>query len=70
MEIINNQKFIKVVANEGYVLTTYKDGDDIKDFSYFMEGAFPLAFDPSVLREITIEEALALEELANKATEE
>lgn len=59
MEIINNQKFIRVKAKEGFVLTTYKEGDE--SINYFSEGALPLSFDVDSIKEITLEEAKAIE---------
>ena len=47
MEIINNEHFIKVKADEGYVLTTYKEGDEF--INYFSEGDLPLSFDVASL---------------------
>lgn len=69
METINNQKFIKVIAAEGYVLTTYKDGDDIREFNYFNEGALPLSYNINDIREIPIAEAEALSIQAAEAFE-
>ena len=58
-----------VEAEEGYKLTTYKEGDDITTFSYFSKGAFPPAYDTSILREITIEEVERLEAAKAEAEE-
>ena len=69
MEKINNQKFIKVIAAEGYVLTTYKEGDDIREFNYFSEGALPLSYNIDDIREIPIAEAEALDAQAREAIE-
>jgi len=69
MERINNQKFIKVIAAEGYVLTTYKEGDDIREFNYFSEGALPLSYNIDDIREIPIAEAEALSTQAREAFE-
>jgi hypothetical protein len=67
MEIINNEHFIKVKAAEGYVLTTYKEGDEF--INYFSEGALPLSFDVESLTEIPIEDAVAIEASLKEETE-
>ena len=60
MKITTNQ-FIMVEAEEGFKLTTYKEGEDILNFSAFAKGAFPPTYDTSKIREITIEEVERLE---------
>ena len=67
---INKTKYIEVIAEDGYKLTTYKEGEDIKNFSCFSKGCFPLTFDVDSLREITIEEAEELQKQAEEAIEE
>lgn len=67
---ITTDQFISVVAEDGYKLTTYLETEDIKNFDYFTRGAFPLSYDTSKLREISIEEAERLEEAKQKAIEE
>ena len=66
----NKTKYIEVIAEDGYKLTTYKEGEDIKNFSCFSKGCFPLTFDESQIREITIEESERLDKEAQKAIEE
>ena len=66
---ITTNSFISIEAEEGYKLTTYKEGEDIKNSTYFSKGSFPLNYDTSVLREITIEEAEELEKQAQEAIE-
>ena len=55
MKITNNDKFIQVVADEGMRCTTY-DGSDIKNYSSFSVGCFPVSFDVAKIQEITAEE--------------
>lgn len=52
MKITNNDKFIQVVADEGMKCTTY-DGSDIKNYSSFNVGCFPVNYDISNIQEIT-----------------
>lgn len=54
MQTINLEKFIKVIASEGYVLTTDKEGEEI--VNYFSEGAFPLSYNVNDLRAVPISE--------------
>lgn len=60
MEITKNL-FIKIIPSAGMVLTTYKDGDDVKTFFSSTEVCLPLKADPSPWREISEEEAASLE---------
>ena len=55
MRTINNDKFIRVIADEGYVLTTDMEGEVT---NYFSEGALPLSFNLSNIREIPIEDII------------
>lgn len=66
---ITTDKFISIEAEDGYKLTRYQEGEDILNFSSFTKGAFPLTFDTSVIREITIEEAENLEQAKEAAIE-
>jgi hypothetical protein len=60
MKTINTGKFIKVIASEGCVITTDAEGSKVTN--YFSEGALPLSFDLSVLREVPISEISEPEE--------
>lgn len=50
-----------VTAESGYVMTDWKDGDDIRNFNYCRMIYAPLNTDFSMYREITDEEADNLE---------
>lgn len=59
--IIEVKERYKVIRpEEGYVLTNYKDGDDIKQYYAFSECICPLSCNTDHLREITIEESIKL----------
>ena len=56
MKVEIKPKFQIVTPEEGYILTNYKEGDDILDYSSFMSCYCPLDCDHSHIREITVEE--------------
>lgn len=63
--IIEVKERYKVIRpEEGYVLTNYKDGDDIKQYSAFSECICPLSCNTDHLREITIEDSIEYIKLA------
>lgn len=57
MTIIIKDKFKIVKPDEGYILTTYVEGNDIKLFNAASEIICPLDADLSNIREVTIEES-------------
>lgn len=56
MRIDTNDRFQTITAEEGMVLTEWKEGDDIMAYSFTIKQFSPLNYDVSRLREITIEE--------------
>ena len=46
-----------IKADDGMVLTEWKDGDDILNYAYAKKQYSPLAYDITKLREITQEES-------------
>lgn len=54
MKITNNEKYIQVIADEGKRLTF--GTEDIKNYSSFRIGCFPVDFDLAKVIEITEEE--------------
>lgn len=52
MKTINKSTYKELVADTGMYLTTYKDTDDIKDYSGFKRSSCPLDKDTSIYREI------------------
>ena len=46
-----------IKANDGMVLTEWKDGDNILNYAYASKQYSPLAYDITKLREITQEES-------------
>lgn len=63
--IIEVKERYKVIRpEEGYVLTNYKEGDDIKQYAAFSECICPLSCSTDHLREITKEESKEYIELA------
>lgn len=64
IEIKNNMQVVK--ADEGYALTEWQEGNDIKDFNYCTVIFAPLYVDLSKYREIEMEFAEELEELKNE----
>ena len=57
MKIEKTDKYIKVIAEDGHYLTSYKDGDDILNYAYATKQYSPLTYDITKLREITQEES-------------
>lgn len=64
MKIETYEKYKKVIADDGHVITAYKDGDE--SYTYCITMIMPLNADVSPYREITIEEHNRLEEKYNK----
>lgn len=64
MKTINKQTYKEIVAEDGMYITSYKDTDDIKDYSGFKSSICPLSKDISIYREIPESEHLDL--LKNK----
>lgn len=63
--IIEVKERYKVIRpEEGYILTNYKDGEDIKQYAAFSECVCPLSCSADNLREITIEESIEYIKLA------
>lgn len=67
MKVEIKPKFQIVTPEEGFVLTNYKDGDDILTYSSFMSCYCPLDCDHSHIREITVEEDATLAALYEEA---
>lgn len=67
MKIEKTDKYIKVIAEDGGYLTSYKDGDDIWTYTSSRIIYAPLTADLSGLRDITSEENNKYEELRLKA---
>ena len=57
MNIEYKEKYQVIKADEGMVLTEWKEGDDILNYSFASMQISPLNYDASILREITIEES-------------
>lgn len=53
METINKQTYKELIAGDGMYITTYKDTDEIKDFSAFKRSVCPLTKDISDYKEIS-----------------
>lgn len=66
MNIEKTEKYMIITATEGMVMTEWKEGDDILDFSYAVKQISPLTYDVSVIREITQEECDKLIEEQNE----
>ena len=60
MKVEIKTKFQIVTPEEGYVLTNYKEGDDIRSYDSFMSCYCPLDCDHSHIREITVAEDAVL----------
>lgn len=60
MKVEIKTKFQIVTPEEGFVLTNYKNGDDILTYDSFMSCYCPLDCDHSHIREITVEEDAVL----------
>lgn len=67
MKIETTDKYIKVIAEDGGYLTSYKDGDNIWEYTSSRIIYAPLTADLSGLRDITSEENNKYEELRLKA---
>lgn len=64
MKVEIKPKFQIVTPEEGFVLTNYKEGDDILTYSSFKSCYCPLDCDHSHIREITVaEDAILMEKL-------
>ena len=57
MTIENKATYQIIKADDGMVLTEWKDGDDILNYSYATKQYSPLTYDITKLREITQEES-------------
>ena len=60
MKVEIKPKFQIVTPEEGFVLTNYKEGDDILSYSSFKSCYCPLDCDHSHIREITVAEDAVL----------
>lgn len=69
MKVDIKPKFQIVTPDDGYVLTNYKDGDDIRGYDSFKSCYCPLDCDHSHIREITVAEDAILCEQRDKALE-
>lgn len=56
MKIEQFENYIKITADDGCVITNYKDGDDILNFNFCRIMFCPKTVDLTDLREITEEE--------------
>lgn len=56
MKVVEFKNFKIVTPEDGYVLTNFKEGDDIKTYSSFAECVCPIECDLKHLTEITIED--------------
>lgn len=63
-------KFVHIHTEKGYFITTYKEGDDVKDYYGTECIYFPIREEYDFHRVITIEEHTSLEELREKAIED
>ena len=57
MTIENKTTYQIINADDGMVLTEWRDGDDILNYSYASKQYSPLTYDITKLREITQEES-------------
>ena len=57
MTIENKATYQIIKADDGMVLTEWKDGDNILNYSYATKQYSPLTYDITKLREITQEES-------------
>lgn len=69
MKIETNDKFKKITPEEGLVLTSFKEGDDIINYTSARVIYCPLTTEISDLREITEEEDARYQEESLKAAE-
>lgn len=70
MNIDIKEKFQVITASEGMVITTYKETDDIREYTSFTIAYAPLNADLSDYREISVEEDEALMAAQFKTIEE
>lgn len=69
--IINKEfNYYEIAAEEGMRLTIWKEGDDIKEYSSFSKGVFPLVYDIDAIREISAEEDARLQAEKEAAEQE
>lgn len=64
------EKYKVVSPEEGYILTNYKEGMDIKTYSSFTECICPLSCDLEHLSEVSLDKDAEYKELAIKASKE
>ena len=66
---INKTYYQVLIPSEGYVLTTYKDGEPIESYESSIKVYCPSDVDPTIYREITIaeDEAYKAEKAAKEA---
>lgn len=69
MKIETNDKFKKITPEEGLILTSFKEGDDIINYTSARVIYCPLTTEISDLREITEEEDARYQEEGLKAAE-
>ena len=69
MKIETNDKFKKITPEEGLVLTSFKEDDDIINYTSARVIYCPLTTEISDLREITEEEDARYQEECSKAAE-
>lgn len=67
MKIETTDKYIKIIAEDGGYLTSYKDGDNIWTYTSSRIIYAPLTADLSNLRDITADDNNKYEELRLKA---
>lgn len=69
MKVEIKAKFQIVTPEEGFVLTNYKEGDDIRTYGSFKSCYCPLDCDHSHIREITVAEDAVLTAERDKVLE-
>ena len=67
MKIEKTDKYIKIIAEDGGYLTSYKDGDNIWEYTSSRIIFAPLTADLSGLRDISADDNNKYEELRLKA---
>ena len=70
MTIETKEKYLIITADEGMVLTEWKEGNDILHFSFAEKQFSPLNYDIARLREITKEECHRLLDEQEKVQQE
>jgi hypothetical protein len=70
MTIETKEKYLIITADEGMVLTEWKEGNDILHFSFAEKQFSPLNYDIARLREITKEECHRLLDEQERVQEE